>query len=157
MKKIYSLLLIVSIFLASCSALAPEPTSTPIATATSVPTETPLPTDTSTPIPLTATEDVIAALMPSGNPDSEWNDIPIMPDAINGEGDDKGYTFTIATTSEDVQAFYEKELLKLGFNLFATGEGEGKATVMLIFMKDTTIVSVSIIPAENVLIVLIVK
>lgn len=156
MKK-FSCIFVLTLLLVSCSTIAPAATATPTETVTPLPTETLVPTFTNTPEPPTPTADVIAALIPSGVPDSEWNGIPIMPDAINGEGDDKGYTFTIATTPEDVQKFYEKELSKLGFNLFATGEGEGKETVMLIFMKDATIVSVSIIPAPDVLLVLIVK
>jgi len=144
-------------FLASCSAFAPEPTATPTQTATPIPTETPLPTSTSTPVPPTATVDVISALMPSGTPDSEWNDIPIMPEAINGEGDDKGYRFTIVATSEEVQAFYERELSKQSFNLFAVGEGKEKNSVLLFFMKASETILISIIPADDVMLIMIVK
>ncbi len=161
--KTIVLLIALSLVAASCSTFAPAPTATPTQTARSTPTETPSPTATSTPLPTstpkppTATPDVISAILPVGTPISEWKGIPIMPDAINGEGDDKGYTFTIKADSETIQVFYETELSKQGYTLFATGTGSGKNTVMLIFMKGTDIVSISIIPSGELMLVLIVK
>jgi hypothetical protein len=159
MNKTFAFLVFFSMLVTSCSTFAPTPTSTPTpaATATLIPTETPMPTATSTPEPPTETPDVVAALLPSGIPDKEWNDIPVMPDAINGEGDSQGYTFTIQADAESIQQYYETELAKLGFQLFATGDGNEKNTILLIFMKDIEIVSISIIPHEDLMIVLIVK
>jgi hypothetical protein len=95
--------------------------------------------------------------MPSGTPLAEWEGIPVMPGALAGDGDRSGYSFTVKAAPEEIQDFYEKELAKLGLNLFASGQGTTKA-IMLIFMKGTDTVSVSIIPQEDDLVyVLIVK
>lgn len=142
------------LLLASCTLVAPEPT--PTATFTPLPTETPLPTATKTPLPPTPTEDIAAALLPVGTPDAEWNGIPIMPEAIAGEGDDGGYSFTVQATPEDIQAYYERELTGLGFGLLAAGDGEN-GSLMLIFMKGVETISVSIFPYQDMYVVLIVK
>lgn len=71
-----------------------------------------------------------------------------MPNAIAGDGDSKGYSFTTNASSDQVQKFYEKELVKLGWNMFAGGQGATKA-VLLIFMKDTSTISISIIPQPD--------
>jgi len=96
-------------------------------------------------------------MLPVGTPDKEWKGIPIMPDAINGEGDDKGYRFTIQSTSEAIQQYYEAELSKQGADLFATGEGSEKNTVLMMFMKGAEITSISIFPHDDLMLVLIVK
>lgn len=159
MYKTSVMFIFFSLLIASCSALAPVPTSTPApaATATLAPTETPTPTSTFTPESPTETPDVIAAMLPVGIPDKEWKGVPVMPGAINGESDSKGYTFTIQAASEVIQQYYEAELGKLGFDLFAAGDGNEKNTVLLIFMKDIEIISVSILPHDDLILVLIVK
>ena len=156
-------LFVLLIMLASCSSFAPKPTETPIPTETSspIPTDTPLPTPTDipteTPVPPTETPDAPDLKMPSGEPDSEWEGIPVMPNAIAGEGDKKGYSFTIDASVDEIQAFYEKELAKLGWNMFANGEGDN-GSLLLIFLKDTATLSLSIIPQpDGIMYVLIVK
>ena len=95
--------------------------------------------------------------MPTGKPLSDWQGIPVMPAAIAGDGDEKGYTFTIKATADEIQGFYQKAMKKLGWNMFATGQGGTKA-VLLIFMKGTDIVSISILPqADGIMYVLLVK
>ena len=80
-----------------------------------------------------------------------------MPNAIAGEGDSKGYFFTINATPEEIQKFYEQELGKLGWNMFASGQGTTNA-ILLIFMKDASTLSVSIIPQpDGIMYVLLVK
>ena len=131
LQKLFSLF--VSVLLGACSAIAPQPTSTPIPTQTPLPTETPIPTDT--PIPTatdtpepTPTEDIMSSLVPVGEPASEWNGIPIMPEAIAGEGDTGAYRFTIQASREEIQAYYTLELPKLGWRLFTVGQGETGAS-----------------------------
>ncbi len=155
------LLSVLVIVLASCSTFAPQPTETPTPTETSLPTatKTPAPTSTSTktPVPATETPSAPELPMPSGKPASEWEGIPIMPNAIAGEGDSKGYSFTINATPEEIQKFYEKELGKQGWNMFASGQGTTNA-ILLIFMKDLSTLSVSIIPqSDGIMYVLLVK
>ena len=80
-----------------------------------------------------------------------------MPNAIAGDGDNKGYSFTINASPDEIQKFYEAELAKLGWNMFASGQGATGA-VMLIFMKGTGTLSVSIIPQpDGIMYVLLVK
>jgi hypothetical protein len=125
----------------------------PTATNTPEPTNTP----TKTPVPPTETPSAPVLPMPSGKPASEWEGIPIMPNAIAGQGDDQGYSFTINASSDEIQQFYEKELGKLGWNVFASGQGTTSA-VLLIFMKDTIMLTVSILPQpDGIMYVLLVK
>jgi hypothetical protein len=145
------MLLVPVMALASCNTFSPRPTETPTLTATSLPTATHTPEPTNTP----AQAPVLP--MPSGKPASEWQGIPVMPDAIAGEGDNKGYSFTIEASHDEIQKFYEMELAKLGWDMFATGQGTTGA-VLLIFMKDASTVSVSIIPQpDGIMFVLLVK
>jgi hypothetical protein len=80
-----------------------------------------------------------------------------MPGAIAGEGDSKGYSFTTKASADEVQNFYEKAMPKLGWNMFASGQGATKA-VLLFFMKGSDTVSVSVIPQPDELVyVMLVK
>lgn len=80
-----------------------------------------------------------------------------MPGAISGSGDDKGYTFTIQATSEEIQEYYDQELRKLGASSLAIGQGDEKSTIIMIYILDGAPVSVSIIPQEDFMLVMIVK
>jgi hypothetical protein len=155
------LLSILVMALASCNTLALKPTETPTSTKTSLPTSTNTPeptnTPTQTPIPSTETSSVPVLPMPSGKPSADWEGIPVMPNAIAGEGDSTGYSFTIDASSGEIQKFYEVELAKLGWNMFASGQGTTNA-ILLIFMKDASTLSVSIIPQpDGIMYVLLVK
>jgi hypothetical protein len=95
--------------------------------------------------------------MPSGKPSSDWEGVPVMPNATAGEGDSKGYSFTINASPDEIQKYYEKELGKLGWNTFANGQGTTEA-VLLIFMNDTDMLTISIIPqTDGITYVLLVK
>ncbi len=149
------------IALTACGPSAPAPTETPKPTETPLPTSTSTPeptnTPTQTPVPPTETPSAPVLKMPSGKPAAEWEGIPIMPEAIAGEGDSKDYSFTIKASADDIQKFYETKLAKLGWNVFASGQGTTDA-VLLIFMKGTTTLSVSIIPQpDGILYVLLVR
>ena len=173
------ILTVLVVVLTACNALSAKPTETPVPTATSlptltstpeptttptlIPTETPEPTftpttrPTATRIPPTETASVPGLPMPSGTPVAIWEGFPIMPNAIAGEAEGNNYTFTIMASADEVQEFYETELAELGWNLFATGQGETD-TLLLMFMKGTNILTVSIIPQpDGVMYVLLVK
>jgi hypothetical protein len=148
-------LTVLIITLASCSTLVPKPTETPTPTSTNTPEPTKTPTKT--PVPPTETSAALVLPMPSGKPSSEWEGIPVMPNAIAGEGDSKGYSFTINASPDEIQKFYEKELAKLGWNMFASGQGSTDA-VLLMFMKGADALTVSIIPQpDGIMYVLLVK
>jgi hypothetical protein len=93
-------------------------TPVPIVMATVAPTNTAL--------PLTETPETI----------SEWEGIPIIPGAMTGEGDEEGYVFTIRTTPQRVQEYYQLELEKLGWQAFVTDDSDSALT--LIFTNDTS-------------------
>jgi len=145
--------------LAACATFAPVPTETPASTQTNLPTSThtPVPTNTPTKTPVPPTETASMPL-PSGTPASEWEGFPVMPEAIAGDGDSQGYSFTIHATPAEIQKFYETALAKLGWSLFASGQGAAKDTVLLIFMKDASTLTISILPQpDGILYVLLVK
>jgi hypothetical protein len=156
---------VLAITLASCNTFVPQPTETPTPTQTSLPTSTntpdptPSPTIVPTRTPVSPTEAPSEPVLPipSGKPSSVWEGIPIMPDAIAGEGDSQGYSFTINSSPDEVQEFYERELTKLGWSMLGSGIGTTDA-VLLIFTNDTGTLSVSIIPqADGIIYVLLVK
>jgi hypothetical protein len=162
------ILSVMAILLASCNAFAPEPTETPTPTNTSLPTSThtpeptSTPTETPTPIPPTETPSSPSLPMPTGKPLSSWENIPIMSGAIAGDENTNngvtGYSFTIKTSADEIQSFYETELGKLDWSALAVGQGTEKDTVLMIFMKGTAVLSVSIIPQpDGIMYVLIVK
>ncbi len=140
------------IALASCNMLAPKPTETPTPTETSLPTSTntPLPTLTPTQIPVPPTETPFAPDLPtpSGLPLSEWEGIPMMLNAIAGDGDSGVYRFTINASSDEITNFYGNELGKLGWNLLARGQSTTNS-ILLIFVKDPSVLTVSIIPQSD--------
>lgn len=152
----------------ACNAVLAKPTQTPTPTSTSLPTSTstPEPTatatlvPTATPIPPTATPTDMVLPTPSGKPLKVWEGIPIMPGAIAGNGDSGSYTFIIKTTTEAVQAYYDLEMAKLGWQGLATGKGTTDA-LMLMYMKGadiTTMITISVIPqADGTIYVMIVK
>jgi hypothetical protein len=95
--------------------------------------------------------------MPSGKPEEEWEGIPIMPDAIAGEEDAANYIFTIEATPEEIQAFYEQKMSRLGWNLLGSGQGTTDA-LLLIFIKDAATFSIAVIPQpDGIALVMLVK
>jgi hypothetical protein len=147
-----SLLLLVLV-LAACSSFT-QPTSTALPTSTVIVIPTLAATNTS--LPPTGTPEAVSALVPEGQPASEWNGIPIMPDAIAGEGDEESYVFTIKATPQQVQEYYELELGKLGWQPFATGDGD--ASLMLMFMNNASeTLTVNILVKGDEVLVLLVK
>lgn len=157
MKKLVELTLIafVLVFAASCAGTAPPaPTATipptlPPPTETPAPTETPLPPPTETLIPPTPTEEGFLLPLPQGEPLSQWNGVPIMPGALNGEeSDSDAYIFTIQSSSEDIQNFYQSELPKVGWDFLAVGEGD-TGNVLMIFMGEKGTFTVSIFTVDE--------
>jgi hypothetical protein len=74
--------------------------------------------------------------MPSGEPLTEWRDLPIMPGAIAGEETESGaYIFTIHETLDDVRLYYEQELVALGWEKGDGGSGEPGVNHLAFFKK----------------------
>ena len=115
-----SLLLLIVVLTACSNFIQPSPTTIPILTLTVFPTLAP----TNIFVSPTKTPDAVSTLLPEGRPASDWNGIPIMPEAFAGEGDEESYVFTVKATLQQVQDYYQVELGKLGWQLFATGDGD---------------------------------
>jgi len=145
-KPIAASLLLLMLVLAACSNFRqPSPTAIPTLTLTVLPTFAP-----------TQTPDAVSSLIPEGQPASEWNGIPIMPEAIAGEGDEESYVFTIKATPQQVQEYYQLELGKLGWQPFATDNGD--SSLMLMFTNNASAtLTISIIAKGDQVLVLLVK
>lgn len=152
MKTIWRLFILLqsAFLLVSCSVAAPAVTVTPTPTGTSTPTLTP------TPKPPAETPDVFAGLVPTGQPLPAWNGIPVMPGALSGDGDEASYRFTIAAAPVEVQVFYDRVLAGLGWSPFTAGQSENGA-LFLIYTQDQAMMTVSVIPGEGLLLVMLVK
>ena len=75
---------------------------------------------------------------------------------MTGEGDAEGYVFTIQATSQQVQAYYEEELGKLGWQ--AVGRTDEESSVTLAFVNSAAeLLSITIIAREDQALVLLVK
>ena len=86
-----------------------------------------------------------------------------MPGALAGEGDLGFYRFTIKATSDQIQAYYKRRLALLGWTFFVTGTSE-TGTLLMIFTTEpktssekTKTLSVSIIPFDDLFIVMLIK
>jgi hypothetical protein len=153
-KPIAASLFLLILGLAACSNLIqPNPTDVPTLTLTAVPTLVP----TNMPLPPTETPEAAAALVPEGQPAAEWNGIPIMPDAIAGEGDEESYVFTVKATPQQVQDYYQFELGKLGWQAFATGEGNSTSRMLMFTNNASVTLTISIITKGDEALVLLVE
>ncbi len=162
--------LVFVIFLSACSAFQPQPTTTPTMTATSSPTATctvtptwtptltftPRPTITSmpteTPGAPTATLNAAGLVLPTGKPLEEWNDIPIMPNAIAGDESQNSnktdYTFTIRGDIQKVVDYYGEQLWLRRWDLYAESEGAPNSKI-LFFSKDNDQLSIFVTIADK--------
>ena len=136
-KTLISSLIALSILISGCNVGA--------STSTTVPTLT-----------VTETAKIIARLVPTGQPASEWNGIPIMTGAIAGEEKDGIYRFTTSSSREEIQLYYKRELSQRGWELTGIKEGNADA-LLLIFSMDEDTVSISILPDQNKFLVIIIK
>lgn len=152
-KPITAILFLLVLILTACSSIT-QPTSTAVPTLTL--TVIPTLAATNTSLQPTGTPDAVSTLVPEGLPASEWNGIPIMPDAIAGEGDEESYVFTIKATPQQVQDYYQLELGKLGWQPVATGDGDSSLILMFTNNASATL-TVSIIAKGDEVLVLLVK
>jgi hypothetical protein len=81
---------------------------------------------------------------PQGTPVSEWNGIPIMPQATAGQEFDTGnYSFRFTGTVKDANDFYTAELANLGWSTTVTMPGDEQGG-LLVMQKDGSILTVTI-------------
>jgi hypothetical protein len=146
-KPIAASLLLLMLVLAACSnPIQPNPAAMPILTFTVAATLAPA----NTSLQLTDTPNT------EGQAASEWNGIPIMPNAIAGEGDEESYVFTVKATPQQVQEYYRLELGKLGWQ--PSDAGDGDSSSMLMFTNnDSATLTVSIMAKGDEVLVLLSK
>jgi len=173
MPKCFSAISLLScIFLAACSTFAPQPTATPAPTriyptpygdtagTMSSPQGTPAPTETQTPpptaeapTPVPTMPDIFTQLNPVSAPLVKWNGIRIMPDALAGDGGETTYYFTTKSSVEAIHAFYDKEMMNIGYSPLAVG-GENNALV-LFYEKGDEMLSISLFTKGDVVLVML--
>jgi len=82
----------------------------------------------------------------------DWQGIPILPEALLGEGDDEGYVFTARVTVEQVRMFYETELPILGWEAIPSTDAS-----TLLFGKENENLIINIIAKGDEVLVLLTK
>lgn len=92
---------------------------------------------------------------PQGTPVSEWNGIPIMPQATAGqEFDSSNYSFKVGVTAQEVQDFYNTQLTTLGWTKpFELPSGTEAA--LMLFEKDGQNLTITVAPVESSIVVLL--
>ena len=92
---------------------------------------------------------------PQGEPVSEWNSIPIMPQATAGQEHDKSnYSFKFTGTSKEAQDFYTDALVKAGWSSMFSMPGNDQGALML-FQKDDKVLTITIVSTDNSTVVLL--
>ncbi len=110
-----------------------------------------------TPAPASS-PDVITALLPAGSPSVDWGGIPIMPGALSGSQDSYSYRFTIQATPDEVHAYYDQQLSKLGFQSLAVEPGQEQSTLLTYSNdSDQSLLTITLYPQGDVTLVMIVK
>ena len=144
MKKIIAVSLLLQTLISCSNTAQPPPTATAI--------PTPVATVTRIPSPVPSTETLEVQTQPA----AQWNDIPIMPGAIAGEGDEEGYVFTIQATPAQVQEYYQTELGKLGWQPLSQEE-KGSSVTLLFTDNVSTTLTISILSNGDQALVLLAK
>lgn len=75
-----------------------------------------------------------------------------MPDAVTGDEEADRYRFMVKAEVNQVEEFYKKELVKLGWKFDARGTGENGAPIF-IFSKSGKIISISVIVIGDIVVV----
>lgn len=94
--------------------------------------------------------DVTKYLNPQGQPVSEWNGIPIMPEATAGEEFSKN-TYSYRASGVDsaaIQSFYNDKLKAQGWSSPFSAQGGGAGGLML-FTKETQVLTITITKSDQ--------
>jgi len=87
---------------------------------------------------------------PQGTPLTEWNGIPIMPQATAGQEfvDSNSYSFKADVTVQEVQDYYNSEMINLGWSSTMSLGGNDNGAVLL-FSKDDNFLTVTVTSLDN--------
>ena len=93
---------------------------------------------------------------PQGTPVSEWNGIPVMPQATAGQEfkDSNTYSYKVDASVKEVQDYYKAELQKLGWTSSFNMPGNDQVAVEL-FQKDSGFLTVTITERNGTVVVLL--
>jgi hypothetical protein len=92
---------------------------------------------------------------PQGTPSTEWNGIPIMPQATAGqEFNEKTYSFKANVKVQEVYDFYNEKLASLGWSQ-SMSMPVTDAGGLLAFSKDDAVLTITIASSENSTVVLL--
>ena len=92
---------------------------------------------------------------PQGTPVTEWNGIPIMPQATAGqEFDAATYSFKATVTVQEAQDFYNAQLMGLGWTQPFSVPGGADAAVM-VFQREDQVLTITITSIEGSTVVLL--
>jgi hypothetical protein len=122
----------------------PQPSATPSPTV-SPPTPTPTvpsPTATLTLEPSPASMGLPAQV--TGTPVAVWRGVPVMPGALTGEKDDRGYRFTTRSSREEIMHYYDQQMKALGWKSLVEGQGDN-GNLLLIFQKGEATFTIAIL------------
>ena len=91
---------------------------------------------------------------PQSPPLSEWQGIPVMPQALAGEETDDMYVYKVAVTVTEVDEFYAAQLPSLGWEkIFSMPATEGMT--ILLYGKDGQSLSVTVTTQEGFVLVML--
>ena len=93
---------------------------------------------------------------PQGTPVSEWNGIPVMPQATAGQElkDSNTYSYKVDASVKEVQDYYKAELEKLGWTSSFSMPGNDTVSVEM-FQKDGSFLTVTITERNGTVVVLL--
>ncbi len=99
--------------------------------------------------------------LPSGNPLdpqspplSEWNEIPIMPQASAGEESEGVYFYKVTATAKEVEEYYATQLSSLGWKTeFSVPATSGIAILM--YSKGDQILSITVTDQQDFILVML--
>lgn len=100
--------------------------------------------------------DVTQYLNPQGKPATEWNGVPIMPQATAGQEFSKTtYSYRVSGVDANaIQSFYSDKLKAQGWTSPFSVQGGGAGGVML-FTKQSQVLSITITKVDQDLVVLL--
>ncbi len=100
--------------------------------------------------------DVTQYLNPQGKPVSDWNGVPIMPQATAGQEFSKStYSYRVSgVDANTIQGFYNDKLKAQGWTSPFSVQGGGTGGVML-FTKQSQVLSITITKVDQDLVVLL--
>jgi hypothetical protein len=81
---------------------------------------------------------------PEGTPLSDWKGIPILPQATAGEEfNDSTYSFKVSATVQEVQDYYNSELVNLGWSSTFNLPGDENGAILL-FSKESDLLTITV-------------